>query len=254
MFAELLGAELFPFALVFLRIGAALMLLPTLGESTIPGRVRLHLALAFSVIVTPFLADKLPGLPPTIMETALLVLYETLVGVFFGVTARIMFTALHVAGMVFAFHSSLAAATMFDPNQTAQSSMAGNLMNLLAIMLVFATDMHHLMLRALVDTYVLLPAGVPPPIADTTEAITRTVSDSFRIGFQISAPVVVAGFLLYLGAGLLNRLMPQMMVFFVILPIQIGVGFGILMIALAAIMYGFLTFFGDGLNQFVVPL
>lgn len=243
MLGSLLTEEAFAFALVFVRLGAALMLLPTIGESAVPARTRLHLALAFTVVLTPLLADSLPALPDNALELLALVLGEAAVGLFLGAGARIVMSALHVGGMVFSFQSSLAAAQIFDPNQAAQTSVAGNFLNLLAIVVIFVTDLHHLLLAGLVDSYALFPAGAPWPAADGANAVARLVADAFRIGVQIAAPVLVAGFLLYLGAGLLNRLMPQMMVFFVMLPIQITLAFAILTLSLAGALYLFADFF-----------
>lgn len=237
--------QLFPFLIVFLRLGAALMLVPTMGENTIPSRIRLHFALAFTVVVTPFIRDLLPGLPESPVELILLLLGEAVIGLFFGAITRLIMAALHIGGMIFAFQSSLAAANMFDPNQAAQSSLVGNFLGLLAILLLFATNGHHLILRALVDTYVLFPAGGALPFADSALAAARVLADAFRIGLQLASPVLVVGFLLYLLSGLLNRLMPQMMVFFIVLPLQITISFTILIIILGTAMGWFLGFFDD---------
>jgi flagellar biosynthetic protein FliR len=99
----------------------------------------------------------------------------------------------------------------------------------------------------LVDSYVLFLAGVAPPAAEGADAIARGLAYAFRIGIQMTIPVVVAGFLLYLGAGLLNRLMPQMMVFFVVMPLQIIFAFSLLMITLSAALYWFVNYFDESL-------
>jgi flagellar biosynthetic protein FliR len=250
MLFEALPAAVFPYLLVFVRTGAAMMVMPSIGENGLPARSRLHFAIAFTVLITPVLAARLPAAPDAPLDVGVLVGGEVLIGLFFGTATRMLMSAMHVAGMVFSFHSGLAAATMFDPNQTTQTSLFGNFLSLAALVMIFATDMHHLMLRALVNTYALFPAGEMLPIGDSADAMARMAGDAFHIGFQLAAPIVVAGFLLYLGAGLLNRLMPQMMVFFVVLPIQIAVGFFILAISLSAMMAWFLGKFGDVLYQY----
>jgi flagellar biosynthetic protein FliR len=245
MLGPLLTQEVFAFALVFVRLGAALMLLPTIGESTVPARTRLHLALAFTLVLTPVLAGSLPAVPGGALELFVLVLGEAAVGLFLGASARIIMSALHVGGMVFAFQSSLAAAQIFDPNQASRTAITGNFLNLLAIVVIFATDLHHLLLAGLVDSYAVFPAGASWPAADGANAMARLVADAFRIGMQIAAPVLVAGFLLYLGGGLLNRLMPQMQVFFIMMPIQITLAFIILILSLSAMLYLFINFFDE---------
>jgi flagellar biosynthetic protein FliR len=253
MLATLLTEEVFAFALVFARLGAALMLLPTVGEAAVPARVRLHFALAFTVVLTPLLAAGLPAPPAGALSLFVMLLGEVVIGLFIGASARVVMAALHVAGMAFSFHSGLAAAQMFDPNQAMRTSISGNFLNLLALMVIFVSDLHHLLLAGLVDSYALFPAGSPWPAADGADAIAHLVADTFRVGLQIAAPVLVAGFLLYLGAGLLNRLMPQMMVFFVVLPMQIMLGFAILMVSLAAALGWFARFFDSSWLALTTP-
>ena len=253
MLATLLTDQVFAFALVFVRLGAALMLLPTVGESAVPARIRLLFALSFTLVLTPLLAGRLPAPPDGALELAMVVVGEVVIGLFIGAGARIVMSALHVAGMVFSFHSGLAAAQMFDPNQSVQTSISGNFLNLLALMVIFVTDLHHLLLAGLVDSYAAFPAGSPWPAADHAEALAHLVGDTFRVGLQIAAPVLVAGFLLYLGAGLLNRLMPQMMVFFVVLPVQMVLAFGILMVSLSAALAWFTSYFDDTWLALTVP-
>jgi flagellar biosynthetic protein FliR len=245
MLGVALTDEIFAFILVFTRVGAALMLLPTFGEAGIPGRARLHFALAFSLILAPLLQTTLPPVPDGPLELFIIVLGEIVVGVFLGSSTRVVMSALHVAGMIFAFQSSLSAAQIFDPNQSAQTSITGNFLTFVAVLLIFVSDLHHLLLAGLVESYVMFPPGDGWPKADGAGAMARLFADSFRIGMQISAPVLVGGFTLYLGAGLLNRLMPQMMVFFVMLPIQITLAFSILALSLSGALYVFIRFFDE---------
>ncbi len=253
MLAELLPAELFPFFLVFIRLGAAMMMMPAIGENGVSTRTRLLLAIALTAVVTPLIADTLPAQPAGPFDLGLLIIGEVVIGLFFGATTRMVMAALHVAGMIFAFQSSLAAAMMFDPNQSAQSSLFGNFLNLLAVVIIFATDMHHMLLRGLVGTYGVFPAGNMLPTADSAYLFARVVSDAFRVGFQIAAPVLVTGFLLYLGAGLLNRLMPRMMVFFVIMPVQVTLGFAVLLLSMGAGIMWFMTFMDETVMRFAGP-
>jgi flagellar biosynthetic protein FliR len=243
----MLTEQFFPFMLVFARVGAALMLMPAIGEAAVPARVRMHFALAFTLVVTPLLRDGLPLPPAQPLALFLLIAGEVIIGLFFGALMRMIMAALHVAGMVFAFQSSLAAAQVFDPNQASQTSITGNFLTLVALLVIFVSDLHHLLLAGLVDSYVLFPAGVAPPAAEGADAMARGLADAFRIGIQMTIPVVVAGFLLYLGAGLLNRLMPQMMVFFVVMPLQIIFAFSLLMITLSAALYWFVNYFDESL-------
>jgi len=253
MVYELAAAELFPYLLIFLRIGAGLMLLPPFGEGSVPGRSRLHLAIALSVIVAPLVEQYVPAMPPDFAEAALLVIREVAIGLAIGAVTRLVLSALHVAGMVMAFQSSLAAALFFDPNQGQQTGVIANFLNLLVILLIFATDMHHLLLRALIESFMVFRPEAMPPIEDFANLAAQVVSDAFALGVQLAAPLLIVGFLLYLVAGVINRLVPQIQVFFVVLPLQVLTAFVVLMLTLSAVMMWFMRHFDDAVGAFLLP-
>ena len=119
---------------------------------------------------------------------------------------------------------------------------------MLGITLFFATDMHHLVIAALNDSYTLFEPGEVPATGDVAALITKTVSGAFRIGIQLSAPFLAFGLLFNLGLGVLSRLMPQMQVFFIALPLSIMIGFLFLMLVLGAMMGLFLDYTGGVLH------
>ena len=109
-------------------------------------------------------------------------------------------------------------------------------LTLLGITLVFATDLHHLVIAALNDSYNIFAPGQVPLVGDMAHHITRVVTTAFRIGIQLSAPFLVFGLLFNLGLGVLSRLMPQMQVFFVGMPLSILLGLLLLLLVVGAMM------------------
>jgi flagellar biosynthetic protein FliR len=103
------------------------------------------------------------------------------------------------------------------------------------------------MIRAIADSYLMFPAGKPPMLEDMASMIVRIVADGFQLAVELSAPFILLGLLFSLALGLLARLMPQLQVFFIALPVQILLGFVLLMIGLAVAMTWFLDRFADGL-------
>jgi flagellar biosynthetic protein FliR len=120
---------------------------------------------------------------------------------------------------------------------------------MLGITLVFASDMHHLVIAALDDSYSLFAPGELPLLGDVAALTTRTIATAFRIGIQLSAPFIVFGLLFNIGLGVLSRLMPQMQVFFIGLPLSIIVGFLILVLVLGVMMGVFLGSVEDVLHE-----
>ena len=236
------------FLLVFARTGIMLMLLPGLGEQNISARMRLTFALILAAVLLPLHRDAYHIDPGALGPALVMLVEEILIGAMLGVTARLTISALEVAGSVIAQQLGLGFVTAVDPTQGEQGMIVGNFLTLLGITLFFATDMHHLVIAALNDSYSLFEPGELPASGDAAALITRTVAGAFRIGIQLSAPFIVFGLLFNIGLGVLSRLMPQMQVFFVGLPLLILIGLLFLLVLLGAMMSFFLDYAGGVLH------
>jgi flagellar biosynthesis protein FliR len=243
MLAELLPLDVFAVFLVFVRIAAALMLLPGIGEAYVSVQIRLAAATVLTVAISPLVIGTLPILPATPLELLMLILGELVVGLLIGAAARLMMSALHVAGTVIAFQSSLGFALFVDPTQGTQGALIAAFLSLLGLVLIFATGLHMMMIRALADSYVLFTPGQLPPVGDFAALAVRYVSSSFRIGIQIAAPFIVFGIIFYIGLGVLARLLPQIQIFFIAIPLQIFLSLVIFGLVLAPMMIWFLDHF-----------
>jgi flagellar biosynthetic protein FliR len=224
------------YLLTFARVGTLVMLLPGLGEMTVPMRVRLAVALVLTAILLP-LHEKaytidLKALGPV----QLMLAEEMLIGAVLGLTARLAISALQVAGSVIAQQLGLGFVTAVDPTQDQQGVLVGNFLTMLGIALIFATDLHHLVIAALNDSYTLFRPGELLSVGDMAQHITQVITTAFRIGIQLSAPFLVFGLLFNLGLGVLSRLMPQMQVFFIGLPLSIMLGLALLLLVLGTMM------------------
>ncbi len=252
MLAQFLTTEIFAYVTVFARIGAALMLMPPFGDVFVFARTRLALALALSAVVVPLAGPALPRLPEGPFALTLILGGEIGIGLFIGGLARLLLSGLHTASMLVAYQTGLGAATMFDPSQNEQGAIIGRFFSMLALVLLFATDLHHALILALVDSYRALPPGGFPPAGDFAQQAMSFMSGAFVVAVQVAAPVLVVGLLFYLGLGLLGRLMPTMQVFFVALPLQIMLGFWVVMVALSAMMLWYFEYFEDGVGRLLL--
>ncbi|MDW3207963.1 MAG: flagellar biosynthetic protein FliR [Alphaproteobacteria bacterium] len=251
MLQAVLTAEVFTVFMVFARVGSAFVMLPTIGEQFLSPRARLALAVMIALVVAPAVEPVIPALPPTLSGMLGLLFIEILVGLFIGTAARLLFMALAIAGSFYSFMSGLASALMFNPLAADQGALLSIFFSLVGILLLFATDGHHLLIRAVVESYLLFEPGVYPMIGDMADVIAQTVTNSFRLGLQLAAPIVVIALLFYVLLGLLARLMPQMQVFFIAMPLQIMMGLYLLMITLSATMMWFLKEYHAFLGQFL---
>ncbi len=253
MLEQILPAQVFALFLVFVRIGAAFAVLPGFSEAFVAMRFRLMLAGATSLVLAPVVGTSLPSAPASPAALLLMIGGESMVGLFIGLTARLALAAVQTAGMIIGLQTSLANAFAFDPTTAQQSAVVGAWLSTIALVLIFVTDLHHLMLRALVDSYVLFVPGNAPPLGDFAAAITRLVSETFLLGVRIASPFMAFGFIFFLALGLLARLMPQVQIFFVAMPLQIVLGFFALAATLALGMFVFLNGFGSVMATFVAP-
>jgi flagellar biosynthetic protein FliR len=249
---QLLSAQVFSVFLVFARVGSAFAVMPGFSEAFVAMRFRLMLAGATSFVVAPVIAPSLPAAPGSTAALFLLLAGEVVVGLFLGLTARLAMAAVQTAGMVIGMQTSLANAFAYDPTTAQQNAVVGAWLSAVALVLIFITNLHHLMLRGLVGSYVLFEPGALPPVGDMTEAVVRLVSSSFLLGIQIAAPFLAFGFIFFLALGLLARLMPQAQIFFVAIPLQIVIGFIVLSATVAAGMMTFLNGFESVLATFVL--
>ena len=241
------------FMLVFARIGAMVMLLPGLGETNIPVRIKLAIALLLTLIILPLhRADYHIDLE-SMAALVVMMVYEILIGIVLGATARVTLAALQVAGAVIAQQLGLGFVTSVDPTQGQQGVLIGNFLTLLGITMLFATDSHYLVIAALNDSYSIFMPGEVVPAGDVAALATRAFSAAFKIGMQLSAPFLVFGLVFNVGLGVLARLMPHMQVYFVGVPLSIMSGFLIFGVVLAAMMGSFLDYFIAVMHE-LIPL
>jgi flagellar biosynthetic protein FliR len=239
----------FVFLLIFARIGSAMLLLPAFSETSVPIRSRLLLTLMLCYMLLPLLSARFPLAPATPLPLFLLLASEILIGAFLGGLAQLLMSGLHMAGMMFSFQAGMSSAVIFDPAQNTQGALAGNFMSLVATVLLFTMGLDAVMLRGVAESYRLFAPGAMPPVHDMVEHTTRFLGDAFLIALQISAPFIVAGTMLFLGGGVLARLMPSFQVFFLITAPQLLINFFILCGVFSAIMLWFMHFFKDHLEM-----
>jgi len=250
---DMVVANLFAFLLVFMRLGMAMMVMPGIGDSFVNMQTRLMFALAMSFVLTPFMAMFLPTMPGTGIGLAFLLMSEAFIGLFIGTSMRILLTALDMAGAIVSIQAGFSNAMIFNPVLATPGTITGGLYSLLGVTLLFVTDLDHNMLASVVESYKTFPAdGRMPDMGSFSAAIAKVVTMTFRIGIQMSAPFLVVGTLIQLGFGLLGRLMPQLQVFFLAMPLQIFLSLIILAMTLSVCMLYWLDAFQGLLSQSLI--
>jgi flagellar biosynthetic protein FliR len=245
-----LPAEVFGIGLVFCRVGALVMLLPGIGEASVPPRIRLSLALVLSLAFYPVVRAGLPVTPATVGDLGAMVFIEIFVGVALGALLRMFLTALAVAGEAISMQTTLSFAQTANPGQTPTTTV-GTFLLVLGTALIFATGLHHMFIGAMVKSYTLFPIGRGIAIQDMGQLAIRTFGDTFSLGIQLAAPVIVFSLVFNIAAGFIGRLMPQFQIFFVATPLSVLLGLSIMAMSLGVFGLVWIDRFRVFLGQFV---
>lgn len=237
------------FMLTFARVGTMVMLMPGVGEQLVSSRARLAFALLLSLLFFPLTRTLLPSSGTQSAVIGLLV-GEIAVGLVLGLSIRMIVAALQTAGSVVATQLGLSFAMTIDPAMGGQQAAIGNLLTLLGITLIFASDLHHLAIGGIRDSYSFLPPTGIPGTGDAATLAIQAVGRGFALSVQIAAPFIAFGILFNLGLGVLSRLMPQLQVFFLAMPATILGGMIILIAVIGVMMSVFIEDLGRFLTQF----
>ncbi len=251
MLEEFLASSVLAFLLTFTRIGTAIMIMPGLGDSFVSQRIRLHMALGISFVMFPLVMPYIPSPVPPTFALVTLIAMELIIGLFIGTVARIFMTALDTAGMIISMQSGLANAQVFNPSLASQGSIMGALLSVTGVLILFETNLHHLLIIAVVESYEMFPLGIIPDVGSMADLMAEVVSASFLIGVKLAMPFIVMTLIIYVGMGVLSRLMPQIQVFMVALPLQILLSITLLVLVLSTLLLFWLGEFEDGMMFFL---
>ncbi len=186
-----LPAQVWGAGLVFARVGALAMTLPGIGETSVPTPIRLAFAFLLSLMLYPVVAAGLPGVPADLGGVAGQVILQSLIGLGLGTLVRLFLSSLAVAGEIVSLQTTLSFAQTTNPLGAQPTASLTTFLSLLGLTLVFATDLHGLFIAAIARSFDLFPVAAAPPTAGLAALAIRTVGETFALGVQLSAPVLV---------------------------------------------------------------
>ena len=201
---------------VFLRVGGMMAVLPAFGERSIPERIRLALAIAFSVIVFPAVADRMPAEINAPTSLLVLVATEVITGLTLGISLRLFVMALQIAGTMIAQSTSLS--QIFGGGAVEAQPAMGHILLTAGLALAAMMGLHVQVAELLILSYDVFPIGMFLPTQDTLDWGISHVSRIFALSFTLSAPFVIGSLIYNVALGVINRAMPQLMVAFVGAP------------------------------------
>ena len=214
--------------LVLARVGAVATLLPGLGEAETPVTVRAGWALALTLVLFPIVAPLLPATPAGPAPLAAEFAAEIVTGLWLGWLARLAVMAMPMAGGMISYMTGLSSVLHPNTDGGAQNAALSQLFTLAVPVIVLATGLYVLPLRALIGSYTLIAPGQVIPAGKGTQMVVEAAGAAFALSLQLAAPFVVASVIWQTFLGLLARLVPRLQVHFVGLPGQLLGGFALL--------------------------
>lgn len=211
------------FLVCFARVGTLMAVLPIFGGGQVPARVRIGLAVTMALVVYPLAQPYIPQISFEVVSLALLVLSEALIGLMFGFIAQMVFSAVELGGTAISYKMGFAAANVFDPQTQRQVSVIPQFQNVLAMLIFLSLDMHHIFLRVLAESYALLAPGQAGLSQGALGYVISLSSHIFVLGLKLAAPVLAVLILTSVVLGVMSRVFPQLNVFFLSFPINIGI-------------------------------
>jgi flagellar biosynthesis protein FliR len=227
--------QVYAAGLIFARLGAIVMLIPGIGETFVPARVRLSFAFLFALILFPIIGGAVPAVPTTVSGAGGAMIKEVLIGLMMGGILRLFMTSLSTAGEIVSIQTTLSFAQTANPTEAQPTASLGTFLGLVGLLLIMTTNLHHLFIGAVVKSYTIFPFTRDVPVADAGQLAVQTVSRSFGLGLQLAAPVLVFSLVFSVATGLVARVMPQFQVFFVAAPLQVLLGLSVFALSLGSI-------------------
>ena len=212
------------FLLILVRVIAILLTAPIFNSRNIPVLFKFGLSFAVSLILFPIL--NLQDLPVRFDAIPLVIgiVSEILIGIIIGLSARMIFVGIQLAGQLVGFQMGLAMANIIDPATSEQVPLLAQLNNLIALLIFLAINAHYWFLRALVESFRLVPPFEFQFTNSLMEQLMTLAGNIFIIAVKVGAPLIVVLLLMSVAFGLAARTVPQMNIFFVAMPLKILVG------------------------------
>lgn len=224
--------------LVFCRVGGCMMVLPGFSSARVPPQIRLFVAVAVSMAVMPLLWDlvypKVTGSSELSFLT--LILGETAIGVMYGMIARLFSLGLQFTGSVLTQMIGFTSPPTPDVLEDAAENQLTNLISFGGLMVLFAMDFHHMILKAVIDSYGQMPVGGVLHVQKLLISLTDTVQATTLIMLRLSSPFIIYGLMFNVSVGLVNKLAQQIPVFFISTPYLIAGGLFMLYLSIAAML------------------
>ncbi|MFT4076292.1 MAG: flagellar biosynthetic protein FliR [Asticcacaulis sp.] len=245
------SAQLWATGLIFIRLAGMIMLIPGLGDASVPPRLRLSFCLLLAMMITPIVGPVLPPMPDKLGPLTGIILHETIIGLMIGTLMRVLIFTLQTAGEIMSIQTSLSYAQTANPTEAQSSTSIASFLSVLGMVMIWVTNTHHLFIRAMIDSYQIFSPVRTVMIGDALTLMVRTVSESLVLALQLSAPIIVFALVLNIATGFVGRMMPNFQVYFAVAPLSVLIGLSLLALSLGTLGMVFIDHYQELLAVFI---
>jgi flagellar biosynthesis protein FliR len=212
------------FVVVLARVGGLVTFAPFWSHQAVTPRARALLALALALVITPTVAPRLATPPTNLIELALVIAGELLIGCALGFVGKLVFSALEVAAQILGFQVGLSLAGVIDPATRAQTAALGTVAQMLGLMVLVAADGHHWLLAATAQSYAAVAPGGFAATAQMAEVMLRLSANALAVGVALAAPAIIVLLAVEALLGVMGRAAPRLELMVMSFPVKIAVG------------------------------
>lgn len=244
--------KLLVFILVMIRISAFMLVVPVFSWNNIPVRIKAAVILLLTIFFVTVKPMEVNAASDSVLNIILLVLAEATYGLALGLIMVLIFSVIKLSGRIAERQMGLALASVLDPLTGEESQPVGMLLEIIFILMFLSANGHHLFILAISKSYDVFSAGSIPQISSLAAGVAQAGSVMFIAALRLAAPMLAAFLLLMVTLAVLARIAPEMNIFFISLPMRIGLGLFMTMMMIPFIN-GFVAEFADWMNE-LLPL
>lgn len=212
------------FVLMFARVGALIIFTPILGSTNVPSQAKIGLAFFVTLMLFPLVPFKVVEFPKGLFSLTLLISSELLIGMIIGFAVRLLMSIVQIAGTIIDFQIGFGIVNVIDPVTSLQVSVIAQFQNILAFLIFLSINAHHMVLNSIASSFQLIPLLGFEFSGDMINIFMNMIRDVFMLSVKIAAPLIATLLFTNVALGMVARTVPQMNVFIVGFPLQIGLG------------------------------
>ncbi len=235
--ADLFLAGFDAFLFIFVRMTGLFVIAPIFGRASIPVYFKVGFSLLMSLILVNTISLPSPEYYESIYQVAMIVIKEFVVGITIGMIPYLVFTAIYVAGEITDMQIGFGISNVIDPISNIQVPLTSNLYYMMAMLIFLGVNGHHWLIKALFDSYTTVPLGTAVFGPGIMNNVMTMMGSIFFIGFKIAAPIIAAILITDVALGTISRMVPQLNVFVVGMPLKIIVGVIVMMVTIPMFVY-----------------